>query len=67
MWETGGILLYPHPNIQIVKTRNASGQVVTKVNTLHMDGLGSVRAVTNEAGLATERTAYRPFGPRRPP
>ncbi|OYX39574.1 MAG: hypothetical protein B7Y91_00710 [Rhodobacterales bacterium 32-64-14] len=60
------ILLYPHPNIRIVKTKNASGQVVTKVNTLHLDGLGSVRAVTNEAGLATERTAYRPFGEETP-
>ncbi len=49
-----------------MKTKNASGQVVTKVNTLHLDGLGSVRAVTNEAGLATERTAYRPFGEETP-
>lgn len=36
--------------------------MVTKVNALHMDGLGSVRAVTDEAGLAAERSTYRPFG-----
>lgn len=55
------ILLYPAPNIRITKTNPGSG-VVTKVNTLHADGLGSVRAVTDEAGLAAERSTYRPFG-----
>jgi RHS repeat-associated protein len=29
---------------------------------LHADGLGSVRAVTDATGLATERTTYRPYG-----
>ncbi|WP_347310847.1 hypothetical protein [Defluviimonas sp. SAOS-178_SWC] len=33
------ILPYPHPNIRIVKTRSGS-TVTTKVNTLHLDGLG---------------------------
>ena len=36
--------------------------MVTRVHTLHLDGLGSVRAVTDEAGLARERTAFRPYG-----
>ncbi|MCB2130226.1 MAG: hypothetical protein KDE03_14415 [Rhodobacteraceae bacterium] len=58
-------LLYPAPNIRITKVKDAGGNVVTKVNTLHMDGLGSVRAATDEAGLAAERSTYRPFGPRR--
>jgi RHS repeat-associated protein len=32
------------------------------VAVLHADGLGSVRAVTDATGLATERTTYRPYG-----
>ncbi|MCT8330899.1 RHS repeat domain-containing protein [Albidovulum sediminis] len=32
------------------------------MGTLHLDGLGSVRAVTDETGLERERTAYRPYG-----
>ena len=39
-----------------------SATVIRKVGTLHLDGLGSVRAVTDEAGLARERTAFRPYG-----
>lgn len=35
---------------------------MTKANPLHLDGLGSVRAVTDAAGLAAERATYRPFG-----
>ena len=42
-------------------TRDA-GTVIKKVGTLHLDGLGSVRAVTDETGLARERTAFRPYG-----
>ncbi|MGC1429827.1 MAG: hypothetical protein WA822_14660 [Albidovulum sp.] len=48
-------------NIRITKTKSGS-TITTKVGTLHKDGLGSVRAVTDEAGLAAERTTYRPFG-----
>lgn len=36
--------------------------VTTKVNALHLDGLGSVRAVTDGAGAEAERKIYRPFG-----
>ena len=64
-WGEGNaeeILLYPTPNIRITKIRDAGGTIVTRVNTLHTDGLGSVRAVTDEAGLAAERSTYRPFG-----
>ncbi len=44
------ILLYPRPSIRISKTRDSGGAVVTRVATLHRDALGSVRAVTTEAG-----------------
>lgn len=36
--------------------------MVTKISTLHRDALGSVRAVTNAAGLKAERSLFRPFG-----
>src|SRR5690606_11430344 len=55
------ILLYPRPDIRITRTRSGS-TVTTKVNALHADGLGSVRAVTDETGAAVERNAYRPYG-----
>ncbi|MGC1428522.1 MAG: RHS repeat-associated core domain-containing protein, partial [Albidovulum sp.] len=32
------------------------------MGTLHKDGLGSVRVVTDKTGLAAERSTYRPFG-----
>lgn len=44
------ILLYPTPAIRIARTKDAGGNVVTKVSTLHRDALGSVRAVTTAAG-----------------
>ena len=55
------ILLYPQPNIRITKTKSGS-TITTRVNALHADGLGSVRAVTDGAGTVVERTTYRPFG-----
>ncbi|MGB5066740.1 MAG: RHS repeat-associated core domain-containing protein [Albidovulum sp.] len=55
------ILLYPHPKIRITKTKSGS-TVTTKVNTLHADGLGSIRAVTDAAGLKAETSTYRPYG-----
>jgi RHS repeat-associated protein len=64
-WGQGNaeeILLYPVPSIRISLTKNAGGAVVTKVSTLHLDALGSVRAVTNAAGLKAERALFRPFG-----
>ena len=54
------ILLYPQPNIRITKTKSGS-TITTRVNALHADGLGSVRAVTDGAGQAVELTTYRPF------
>ncbi|HZI11832.1 MAG TPA: ribonuclease domain-containing protein, partial [Myxococcus sp.] len=39
----------------------------TSVRYLHQDYLGSVTAVTNEAGAVLERFAYEPFGKRRHP
>jgi RHS repeat-associated protein len=64
-WGQGNaeeILLYPVPSIRIALTKDAGGAVVTKVSTLHRDALGSVRAVTNAAGLKAERSLFRPFG-----
>ena len=64
-WGQGNaeeILLYPTANIRVTYSRDAGGNVVKKVNTLHADGLGSVRAVTDETGLPAERSTYRPFG-----
>ena len=50
--------------VRITKTKSGS-TVTTKVNALHADGLGSVRAVTDGAGAVVERTTYRPYRPRR--
>lgn len=64
-WGQGNaeeILLYPVPSIRIALTKDAGGAVVIKVSTLHRDALGSVRAVTNAAGLKAERSLFRPFG-----
>jgi len=55
------ILLYPRPDIRITKTMSGS-TVTTRVNALHTDGLGSVRAVTDGAGTVVEHTTYLPFG-----
>jgi hypothetical protein len=38
-----------------------NGAVVTRVATLHRDALGSVRAVTTEAGAKAERAVDRPY------
>ncbi|MCP5356305.1 MAG: hypothetical protein H6903_14055, partial [Rhodobacteraceae bacterium] len=46
----------------MTRVKDAAGTVIKKVGTLHLDGLGSVRAVTDEAGLARERTTFRPYG-----
>ncbi|MGC1486716.1 MAG: HNH endonuclease, partial [Albidovulum sp.] len=54
-------MLYPVSNIRITKTKSG-GTIATKVGTLHVDGLGSVRVVTDSNGLAAERTTYRPYG-----
>ena len=55
-------LWYPLSNIRVTRVKDASGTVIKRVGTLHLDGLGSVRAVTDETGLARERTAFRPYG-----
>ena len=55
------ILLYPTGGIRITFTKSGS-TITTKTGTLHKDGLDSVRAVSDAAGLAAERTSYRPYG-----
>ena len=52
------ILTYPHPKLRLV---HSAGSPVA-VNYLHGDHLGSLRAVTDVAGAATERATYRPYG-----
>jgi len=49
--------------VALVK-QDANGPVVTYV---HEDYLGSVTALTNQAGSVVERMAYEPFGKRRTP
>lgn len=56
------MLLYASPALRITKTKNTAGVIASKLSVLHRDGLGSVRAVTNAAGLKNERNTYRPFG-----
>ena len=52
----------PSPALRITRTKNNAGVFATAISTLHRDGLGSVRAVTSQAGLRTETDLYRPFG-----
>ena len=61
-WGAEEFLWYPLSNIRVTRVKDASGTVIKRVGTLHLDGLGSVRAVTDEAGLARERTTFRPYG-----
>jgi RHS repeat-associated protein len=51
---------FPTPDVRIVR-RVSSGNVA-RIGALHRDGLGSVRAVTSDEGLANETDLYRPFG-----
>ena len=55
-WGQGNaeeFLWYPLPNIRVTRTKDAAGTVIRKVGTLHLDGLGSVRAVTDAAETYT--------------
>ncbi len=47
------ILTYPHPDIRLV---NGTAE------TLHRDQLGSIRAMTDDAGDKSGHSAYKPFG-----
>ena len=55
-WKIAGaeqVITYPHPNVKLtngVKTF------------MHRDALGSVRAITDAAGVKIESAVYKPFG-----
>ena len=47
----------PHPAVKLL-----NGTTPAAATTLHRDGLGSVRAITNAAGAKIEAALYKPFG-----
>jgi RHS repeat-associated protein len=51
--------------IFVSRTGNLNGNPATTTSYLHKDHLGSVAAITNEAGTTVERLAYDPWGKRR--
>lgn len=51
--------------VAIVRTITSGGTTTTSTRYLHRDHLGSLSAVTDEAGTLVERLAYEPFGKRR--
>jgi hypothetical protein len=46
---------------------NLNGKPATSISYFHHDHLGSIAAVSNEAGAVVERMAYDPWGKRRFP
>ena len=51
--------------VLITKGDGATQSTITSTRYWHKDHLGSIVAVTNEAGAVVERMAYDPFGKRR--
>ncbi len=51
------ILIYPHPAVKLL-----NGTTPTAATYLHRDGLSSVRAITDSAGVKIESALYKPFG-----
>jgi RHS repeat-associated protein len=59
-WLVAGaeqVLTYPHPAVKLL---NGTSPAVATY--LHRDGLSSVRAITNAAGVKIESALYKPFG-----
>jgi RHS repeat-associated protein len=58
-WLLAGeqVLTYPHPAVKLL---NGTSPAVATY--LHRDGLSSVRAITNAAGVKIEAAIYKPFG-----
>ncbi len=59
-WRIAGaeqILTYPHPAVKLL-----NGTTPAQATYLHRDGLSSVRAITNAAGVKIESALYKPFG-----
>ena len=49
----------------VSRTGNLAGQPATSIRYFHHDHLGSVAAISDEAGQVIERLAYDPWGKRR--
>lgn len=59
-WLVAGleqVLTYPHPAIKLL-----NGTTPAVATYLHRDGLSSVRAITDAAGVKVESAVYKPFG-----
>jgi RHS repeat-associated protein len=59
-WQIAGqeqVITYPHPAVRLV-----NGFTITAASYLHRDALGSVRAITDAAGVKVESAFYKPFG-----
>lgn len=51
------MLTYPHPAVKLL-----NGTTPAVATYLHRDGLSSVRAITDAAGVKVESAVYKPFG-----
>jgi RHS repeat-associated protein len=59
-WLVAGaeqVLTYPHPAVKLL-----NGTTPAVATYLHRDGLSSVRAITDAAGVKIESALYKPFG-----
>ena len=53
--------------LYVKREGNLNGKPATSISYFHHDHLGSIAAVSNEAGAVVERMAYDPWGKRRFP
>ncbi len=53
----GQVLTYPHPAVKLL-----NGTTPAVATYMHRDGLSSVRAITDPAGVKIESALYKPFG-----
>lgn len=53
--------------LYVKREGNLNGKPATSISYFHHDHLGSIAAVSNEAGAIVERMAYDPWGKRRYP
>jgi len=51
------VLTYPHPAVKLL-----NGTTPAVATYMHRDGLSSVRAITDPAGVKVESALYKPFG-----
>jgi len=59
-WQIAGqeqVITDPHPAVRLV-----NGSTTAQASYLHRDALGSVRAITDAAGVKVESAFYKPFG-----